>query len=149
MEACYGVPFPLVLDALTLADDRDASSVTSFEDLSDGSVGPDSQPAKARRFSGSYTPSHPHIEGARLAASSWTAADSAALYNTGGWGAGYFSVSEGGRLQVAPRGGECRRRRRRRGLGLGALLAASASVLPSRPTPGPSHAPHRRGWPAA
>ena len=41
--------------------------------------------------------------------SQWTAADSRSVYGIRNWGAGYFAISDAGRVEVRPNG-ECHRR---------------------------------------
>lgn len=113
------------------AEEPDLSS-SVFSDISESSHA-EEHTQKARRFSGTFraeTPRPLTDAAATCSNSSWTAADSAAIYGVPGWGADYFSVSSTGHLVVAPAGGEHPIGRQRRVEG-----ALRTAPCPRRPQP--------------
>lgn len=134
------------LQSLSLRGPPDSDRVSEFssfpDDLSDSSDS-ETQQAKARRYSGTYQAPSPvkPAAAAPLADScprpGWAPADSAALYNVAGWGAGYVQVNdETGHLEVLPQAGAPRRAggppaaRRRRQPRVHASAPAAAGPTP-------------------
>ena len=87
------------------AESLSASTLSDFSDTSSH----ETHTQKARRFSGCFTPrASAAVEppACEPEGPTWSAAQSAEIYNIPGWGAPYFAAGENGHLVVTPDGGE-------------------------------------------